>query len=159
MFNTFVVATEQLTARQRRATGFGNLMLWDTERPYHYMRWTPDHRLIFGGKDLRQASGAPTPHRARATTSALLEELGDLYPALRGVGADYAWHGLFATTPDGLPYIGTHRRYPHHFFALGYGGNGITFGYLAAQVLARAMHGRPQPDDELFGFNRRRLLR
>jgi glycine/D-amino acid oxidase-like deaminating enzyme len=158
MFNTFVVATERLTARQRRATGFGKLMLWDTERPYHYMRWTPDGRLMFGGHD-RQASSKPTGGVARATTSALLDDLGTMFPALRGVGADYAWHGLFATTPDGLPYIGAHRRYPHHLFAMGYGGNGITFGYLAAQVLARALHGRSQPDDALFGFNRRRLLR
>jgi glycine/D-amino acid oxidase-like deaminating enzyme len=112
---------------------------------------------MFGGHDRPQTSGAPTGGIARATTSALLEELGCLYPALRGIGADYAWHGLFATTPDGLPYIGPHRRYPHHLFALGYGGNGITFGYLAAQVLVRALRGRSEPDDALFGFTRRRM--
>ena len=31
-------------------------------------------------------------------------------------------------TADSLPYIGPHRRYPRHWFALGYGGNGMTFG-------------------------------
>ena len=32
-------------------------------------------------------------------------------------------------TADSLPYIGPHRRYPRHWFALGYGGNGMTFGF------------------------------
>jgi hypothetical protein len=33
--------------------------------------------------------------------------------------------GLFAMTPDSLPYIGPPRYYPGHWFALGYGGNGM----------------------------------
>jgi glycine/D-amino acid oxidase-like deaminating enzyme len=159
MFHTFVAVTERLTPRQRHATGLRNVMFWDTGRPYHYLRWTADHRLIFGGHDRPHTSGAPTPHETRATTKALLDDLGALYPTLRGVGADYAWHGLFATTSDGLPYIGSHRRYPHHLFALGYAGNGITFGYLAAQMLTRALHGRSLADDELFAFDRRERLR
>jgi glycine/D-amino acid oxidase-like deaminating enzyme len=154
MFNTYVVATRPLTPRERRATRLSNVMLWDTERPYHYARWTPDHRLIFGGQDRPQTPGRRRTAALRSTTNALLEELGEFYPTLRGIDADYAWEGLFATTPDGLPYIGAHRRYPNHLFALGYGGNGITFGFLAAQVLTRALHDRSLPDDELFAFNR-----
>ena len=69
---------------------------------------------------------------------------------------DYAWEGLFATTPDGLPYIGPHRRYPRHLFALGYGGNGMTFGYLAAEILGRWVHGKETEDDRFFGFGRNR---
>ena len=42
------------------------------------------------------------------------------YPAAGGLAPEYAWEGLFATTPDGLPYIGPHRRYPRQLFALGY---------------------------------------
>ena len=55
--------------------------------------------------------------------------------ARRRARSTSAWEGLFATTPDGLPYIGPHRRYPRHLFALGYGGNGMTFGFLAARLL------------------------
>ena len=53
-----------------------------------------------------------------------------------------------------LSTIGTHRRYPRHLFALGYGGNGMTFGFLAAQMIARALTGRPHQDDALFAFGR-----
>ena len=77
-----------------------------------------------------------------------------LLPGARDIDCGYAWEGLFATTPDGLPYIGTHRHYPRHLFALGYGGNGMTFGFLAAQIIARHVRGRALPADALFRFNR-----
>jgi hypothetical protein len=36
-----------------------DVMVWDTERPYHYARWTPERRLLLGGED-RQVT-APCP--------------------------------------------------------------------------------------------------
>ena len=78
-----------------------------------------------------------------------------LYPALSEIGFDTAWEGLFAMTPDSLPYIGPHRRYPRHTFALGYGGNGMTFAALAARILVEQWLGIESADHELFAFNRR----
>jgi glycine/D-amino acid oxidase-like deaminating enzyme len=67
---------------------------------------------------------------------------------------EYAWEGLFALTKDGLPYIGAHRRYPRHLFALGYGGNGMTFAALAARMLLEQWQGKRSGDHELFSFSR-----
>ena len=69
---------------------------------------------------------------------------------------DYAWEGRFAMTPDGLPYIGPHRRYPRHAFALGYGGNGMTFAWMAAQILLEQWKGIASSDHQLFDFSRAR---
>jgi glycine/D-amino acid oxidase-like deaminating enzyme len=70
------------------------------------------------------------------------------------------WEGLFAETPDGLPYIGSHSRFPKHLFALGYGGNGMTASYLAAKLLLNAYRGRSSKAArrraELFAFQRGR---
>jgi glycine/D-amino acid oxidase-like deaminating enzyme len=154
MMNTYVIATPRISAAVRRRIGLGRAMLWDTERPYHYLRWTPDHRILFGGLDRRRVPRGTRPAALRQRTSQLTAELVELYPALEGMRAEFAWEGLFATTPDGLPYIGTHRHYPRHLFALGYGGNGMTLGFLAAQMLVRMAQGRAVPDDELFGFGR-----
>lgn len=154
MMNTYVVATPRLPAAARRRIGLGDVMLWDTDRPYHYLRWTPDHRLLFGGLDRPRVPRATRPAALRRRAEQLMSELVELYPSLQGVTPDYAWEGLFAKTPDGLPYIGTHRRYPRHLFALGYGGNGMTFGFMAAQALVRLVQGRAGPDDRLFGFSR-----
>jgi glycine/D-amino acid oxidase-like deaminating enzyme len=96
--------------------------------------------------------------RAFASSCAQLRDYyGSLLPALRDVEIEYAWEGLFAHTRDGLPYIGTHRRYPHHLFALGYSGNGMTFGFLAARLLVDAFLDRRNEDDlEVFKFGRLR---
>jgi glycine/D-amino acid oxidase-like deaminating enzyme len=55
---------------------------------------------------------------------------------------------------DGLPYIGTARQFPNAYFALGYGGNGITFSWIAAGILLDLFHGRENESARLFGFDR-----
>jgi glycine/D-amino acid oxidase-like deaminating enzyme len=78
------------------------------------------------------------------------------FPTLSDVHAPLAWEGLFALTPDRLPYIGPHRRYPRHWFALGYGGNGMTFAFLAARLLLERWQGKATEDHALFEFGRTR---
>jgi glycine/D-amino acid oxidase-like deaminating enzyme len=154
MMNTYVIATPRLSAAERREMGLGRVMLWDTGRPYHYIRWTPDGRVLIGGRDRPQLSGRRRSSSLRQRTAELLDDLVAMYPSLRGIRAEYAWEGLFATTPDGLPYIGPHRHHPGQLFALGYGGNGMTLGFFGAQAVVRRAQGRPGPDDRLFGFRR-----
>jgi glycine/D-amino acid oxidase-like deaminating enzyme len=159
MKHTYVLATSRIGLRVRRELGLSDVMLWDTARPYHYARWTKDHRLLLGGAD---RPVVPPRRRAAAFiegTRILREYFEGLFPPLAGVAIDYAWEGLFAATPDGLPYIGPHRRYPKHLFALGYGGNGMTFGSLAARVLLDFFNGIASEDQSLFAFDRFRRPR
>jgi glycine/D-amino acid oxidase-like deaminating enzyme len=128
--------------------------LWDTARPYHYVRWTPDHRLLLGGEDRPVKRGASRQHQFAAATGALRDYFEAMYPSIADVGIDTAWEGLFAMTPDSLPYIGRHRHYPRHAFALGYGGNGMTFAALAARLLVEQWCGETTPDHKLFAFTR-----
>jgi len=155
MTTTYVIATTPIEAATRRRMGLGEVMLWDTEVPYHYARWTPDRRLILGGEDeprkrVRDRRAALERHAVSLTS-----HLASLFPALEGTQPEYAWEGLFATTPDGLPYIGPHLRYPRQLFALGYGGNGMTFGYMAAEILRRYVLGKETDEDRFFAFGRR----
>ncbi|HTV00643.1 MAG TPA: FAD-binding oxidoreductase, partial [Luteitalea sp.] len=156
MHRTYVMATAPLTRRQRADIGLGPVMLWDTERPYHYARWTSDHRLLLGGEDRLVKPGASRRAAFTRATTALRAHFCRLLPALHDVSFEHAWEGLFAMTPDTLPLVGTHRRYPRHLFALGYGGNGMTFGYLAATQLLEQWRGKRSPDHDLFAFNRPR---
>jgi glycine/D-amino acid oxidase-like deaminating enzyme len=41
---------------------------------------------------------------------------------------------------------------PGCYAALGYGGNGITFSMIAAQMISRALLGLADPDADIFGF-------
>jgi glycine/D-amino acid oxidase-like deaminating enzyme len=154
MRHTYVLATEPIGLRLRRQLGLGKVMLWDTERPYHYVRWTDDHRLLLGGEDRPVKPGANRSRQFANATRELHEYFERLLPPLAGVRIDRAWDGLFAMTPDALPFIGPHRRYPGQTFALGYGGNGMTFAALAARILLEQWRGVAAPDHRLFAFNR-----
>jgi glycine/D-amino acid oxidase-like deaminating enzyme len=154
MYRTYVLGTEPMNASHRAEVGLTDVMVWDTERPYHYARWTPEHRLLLGGADRRIRAGQRRDTQYRTATRELREYFETLLPALATVETPIAWEGLFAMTPDSLPYIGAHRRYPNHWFALGYGGNGMTFGLLAARLLLEQWQGVKSSDHELFGFDR-----
>lgn len=154
MKHTYVLATRPVTRAVRSRLGLADVLLWDTERPYHYARWTRGHRLLLGGHDRPLL---PAPQRAQAfgsNTRHLREYFERLLPVLKDIHIESAWEGLFASSPDGLPYIGPHRRYSRHLFALGYGGNGMTFGFLAARLLLDACRGIENADLQLFAFNR-----
>ena len=133
-------------------------MLWDTARPYHYVRWTADRRLLLGGEDrpvkpgARRARSSPRDAQSCASISKSSSR-----PCATSASTRRG-KGLFAMTPDSLPYIGPHRRYPRHAFALGYGGNGMTFAALAARILVEQWRGIASPDHALFAFNRGVLI-
>jgi glycine/D-amino acid oxidase-like deaminating enzyme len=154
LMNTYVLATRPTTARERKAMGLDQVMLWDNSRPYYYARWTPDRRLLIGGGDRPYVTGRPRLRAFRERVTVVRRHFEKLWPALAEIDYEFAWEGLFATTPDGLPYIGEHPGYPRHLFALGYGGNGMTFGFLAAQLLLDRCGSRPSADLGLFAFDR-----
>jgi glycine/D-amino acid oxidase-like deaminating enzyme len=156
MRDTYVIATRRLPQRLRRRVSRSHAMLWDTDRPYHYLRWTTDGRALVGGGDRIHRSKKGSRTRIARAKEQLWAFLTLIHPELTTERPEFAWEGLFAQTPDGLPYIGTHARYPKHLFALGYGGNGMTASFLAAQLLLRRYQGKPAAAEALFAFNRMR---
>jgi glycine/D-amino acid oxidase-like deaminating enzyme len=65
-----------------------------------------------------------------------------------------AWTGTFAESDDGLPYIGPHTDVPGAQFALGYGGDGITFSVIASLIIPDLISGIRNPDAHIFRFSR-----
>lgn len=153
---TYVVATAPIGARARRELGLADVMVWDTDEPYHYIRWTPDHRLVMGGEDRPIRAGAGRQRQMEAAIRRLREHFDERLPALSAIPTAFRWEGRFAVTEDSLPLIGPHRRYPRQWFALGYGGNGLTFAHLAARLLLERWQGRVSADHALFAFDRAR---
>lgn len=130
-----------------------NCLLWEKNDPYLYARTTVGASVILGGEDDNFYDPAERAKRLPAKCATLLSKFKRLFPHL-SFRIDHAWAGVFAETPDSLPFIGALPHFPHGYFALGYGGNGILFSLIAAQILTDQFMGRPNADAELFRFDR-----
>ena len=128
-------------------------LIWETRRPYLYLRTTDDGRVLAGGEDGPCAECHRSARWLRTKTARLAARVRRMFPALPFEVA-FAWAGTFATTDDGLPFIGEADERPGVWFALGYGGNGITFSVIAARLIADAYAGRSNPDAAIFAFDR-----
>jgi glycine/D-amino acid oxidase-like deaminating enzyme len=129
-------------------------MAWETARPYLYMRATPEGRVMVGGAD--DAIDIPARRDARVQRKAarLLQHMARLAPSLPLVPT-FAWAGTFAETRDGLPFFGPHPALDARVLvAMAYGGNGITYSVIGAQLLRARIERRPHPLAQLFGFAR-----
>jgi glycine/D-amino acid oxidase-like deaminating enzyme len=151
---TYLVLTEPLPASMRKQLGADRVAIRDTASPRHRIRRTKDGRLLIAGGDCDA-----TPARQRDAvrvqrTGQLMYELLLMYPVISGLQPQYGWEMPYGETADGLMYIGPHRNYPRHLFALGSSGDSITGAFLAARVLARAVRGSIDKADEVFGWTR-----
>ena len=131
----------------------GRSLVWETRRPYLYLRTTEDDRVMIGGEDEPWSSRHANTRLLRSKAQRLVERLSGVFP-LPSVEVAYAWAGVFGATRDGLPYIGSRPGHPHTWFALGYGGNGITFSMVAANLIRDWWTGCANPDGQLFAFDR-----
>jgi glycine/D-amino acid oxidase-like deaminating enzyme len=152
LHSTYALVSEPLVARDMKGWPGGSV-IWDTADPYLYMRSTPDQRVIIGGYDEPFSSPAARDRRLKRKRAALQRRFRQFFPAIPMEVAT-AWAGTFGVSDDGLPLIGRHPNVPHTWFALGFGGNGTTFSYIAAEIIREGILGRRDRDADLFGFDR-----
>lgn len=149
--STFAVISEPMGSD--RELWPGNCLIWETAHPYLYLRTTSDGRIIVGGKDTPVSDGDKRNSMNRSKSEALQKEFSKLFPKIQ-FKADFCWSGFFGETKDGLPYIGQLKKYPDTFFALGFGGNGITYSLLAAEMIRDTLKSKKNKMTELFSFER-----
>jgi glycine/D-amino acid oxidase-like deaminating enzyme/nitrite reductase/ring-hydroxylating ferredoxin subunit len=143
--------TSYVIAGRVPAGAVPDALWWDTNDPYTYLRVEPRGDfdvIIFGGEDHKSGQQEDTT----ACYRRLEERLTALVP---GVGLTHRWSGQVIETPDGLPYIGQSAE--HQYMATGYAGNGMTFGTLAAMMIADAILGQSNPWTDLFDPGRKAL--
>lgn len=129
-------------------------MVWESARPYLYMRTTGDGRLLVGGDD--DSVDIPAKRDASVDRKArkLADKVATLFPGIP-VEPAFAWAGTFAETEDGLPWIGISPEHGRRLlFAMAYGGNGITYSMLGAGLIRALVERRKHPLQALFGFER-----
>ena len=140
------------TVPQRRARLWpGECIIWEASDPYLYIRTTDDARVICGGEDEDIADEAKRDALLERKARVLTRKLGRLLPRL-DTRLACAWTGTFGETTTGLPIIGQVPDMPHCWIALGYGGNGITYAAIAANVITGALTRQPDIDADLYNF-------
>lgn len=132
----------------------GKSLIWETKEPYIYIRTDNENRIIIGGEDEDFKDPVKRDSLLRKKVSILEKKFRKLFPNIP-FKTDMAWCGTFSSTSDGLPYIGTWPRDDRMFYALGYGGNGITFSMIAAQLIKNKLNGIKDDREDIFGFGRK----
>lgn len=126
-----------------------NTIFWEASDPYLYFRTEPSGKLIAGGEDEEtddKNTSKKILKRKAKTIAANIEKV----TGLKTRKPDYAWAAPFSVTKDGLPIIDRVKGYERVFAVMGFGGNGITFSMIAAQIVSAAIDGNTDADAKLF---------
>jgi glycine/D-amino acid oxidase-like deaminating enzyme/nitrite reductase/ring-hydroxylating ferredoxin subunit len=141
---TYVVA-----ARIRPSCALPHGLFWDTDAPYHYLRTARTAQgalLLVGGEDHR--TGADGEREAIARLETFVRSRFDVEQIVA------AWSGQIEEPVDGLPYIGPREEGSHVYVASGYGGTGLTFATVAAQILSATIAGERCDHAHLYALGR-----
>lgn len=155
MDTAYAVVTEPLNAAMRRESGRRIAVLTEAREDRLWIRWLTEDRVLAAGLPSRPVGGRLRDKAVVQKTSELMYQLSLRYPAISGLPARWAWDVPICTTQDGLPWVGPHRNYPFHFFALAFGWHGDALAWLAARMALRQFRGEhPRAEDAAFGFVR-----
>ncbi|MDT8448830.1 MAG: FAD-binding oxidoreductase [Wenzhouxiangellaceae bacterium] len=129
---TYIVVTEPLGARLAELMPAA-VAVYDTRFAFDYYRPLPDGRLLWGGR-ISVADRDPD-----AIRNFMVRDMLRVFPALEGVGIDFAWGGWMSYARHQMPILG--ELEPGLWSALAFGGHGMATTTLAGEVLAEAIGG------------------
>jgi glycine/D-amino acid oxidase-like deaminating enzyme len=148
-----ILATWAMATRPNspRPAWLDSHLVWEASDPYLYFRSTPDGRIIAGGGDEMADDTIEDPARMRRKMRDIRAKLESLL-GQKIPEPDYSWAARFGATDDGLPIIDRVPGCDRIFSVMGFGGNGITFSMIAAQIVEKWVAGQEDADARLFAF-------
>jgi glycine/D-amino acid oxidase-like deaminating enzyme len=121
----------------------------DTRTLRFYYRLLPDRRMQIGSRSAVHGSDATAPKHLQL----LRDGLARKFPILRDIPVDYSWWGWVDVSHDMMPRIVQPDPNQSVFYALGYGGNGVSFSAHAGRRLAQRMAGKSDSAFDLPIYN------
>ncbi|MGL4322768.1 MAG: NAD(P)/FAD-dependent oxidoreductase [Beijerinckiaceae bacterium] len=131
-----------------------SVFIWEAADPYLYLRAGPNGEIICGGEDEDFQNEDIRNALMDIKIETIESKLKQLFPHVDARAA-YAWCGSFGTSKTGTPSIGPIPKMKNCYAVMGFGGNGITFSMMAAQMLRGMICGQGDPDLDLVSFNRK----
>ena len=140
------LVTRPLTEAEITACNFrSNTFLTDTRTLRFYYRLLKDQRLQIGSRSSIGGADASSPKHLKLLTDAIARK----FPPLAGIKIDYSWWGWVDVSHDMMPRITQPDPTQPVWYALGYGGNGVSFSTWAGKRLAELVAGKKVDSDVL----------
>jgi glycine/D-amino acid oxidase-like deaminating enzyme len=144
------IVTRPLTAAELEATGFRTKqVITDTRTLRFYYRLLPDNRLQMGSRSAITGADASHPRHLQL----LIDGPHRKFPSLTGIEIEYSWWGWVDVSHDMMPRIFRPDSKRSLVYALGYGGNGVSYSAQAGRRMAQMIAGRQFSAQDLPIFN------
>lgn len=133
------LVTRPLTPQELEATNFRTReVITDTRTLRFYYRLLPDNRLQIGSRASITGEDAPNPKHLQV----LIDGMHRKFPPLEGIQVDYSWWGWVDVAHDMMPRIFQPNPHETVYYAVGYGGNGVSFSQHAGRRMADRIAGK-----------------
>lgn len=133
------VVTRPLTDAEMSACNFkSKTFLTDTRTLRFYYRLLEGNRLQLGGRSSVTGADASDPAHQKLLTDAIARK----FPPLAGIQIDYSWWGWVDVSHDMMPRITRPDAEQKIWYAVGYGGNGVSFSTWAGKRVAERVAGK-----------------
>jgi len=147
---TYAMVTNRISSFQKWED---RCLIWETKRPYFYMRTTFDGRIVAGGLDEETMEAPRDPRILQAYADKLLTRIKEHFPQFQ-LKADYSYGATFGESKDGMPFIGEHPTSKNLYYCLGFGGNGTVYSAFGSTILKELILRGEHPDADLVRLDR-----
>jgi glycine/D-amino acid oxidase-like deaminating enzyme len=130
---SYIIVTAPLGADLAASVFPANAMTYTKRRLLHYMRRTPDDRILIGGRR-NLKTDLPLEDSAADLRSSLVR----YFPQLADVAITHVWGGKLGVPFDLIPHIG---NIDGVWYAMGYAGHGVGLSTLLGNDLAGMLTG------------------
>ncbi|MCH6267167.1 NAD(P)/FAD-dependent oxidoreductase [Neobacillus citreus] len=128
---------------------YNRTLIWETARPYLYMRTTRDNRIIIGGLDDNTPYPEDRDSKLIHKKDKLIEEFNKMFPTIK-VQPEYYLAAFYGGIADGIPIIGQYEEYPNSYFLFAFGDNGTVYSQLLSKIIVKEIVEGNSPDLALY---------
>ena len=144
--STFTVTTNRVA---NLSDWYNRTLIWETARPYIYMRTTEDNRIIIGGLDDNTNYPDDRDSKLIHKKNKLIEELNKRFPTINAQ-AEFYLTAFYGGIVDGIPIIGKYEEYPNCYFLFAFGDNGTVYSQLLSKIIVKEIVEGVCPDVSLY---------
>ncbi|MFQ3545943.1 FAD-dependent oxidoreductase [Halobacillus rhizosphaerae] len=148
--STYTVTTKPV---EDFSSWYNRTLIWETARPYIYIRTTQDNRIIIGGLDENTDVAEERDSKLLHKRDRLLEEFNELFPDIH-VEPEFFSAAFYGGMVDGLPIAAEYKKHPNRYSLLGYGDNGTVYSMLLAKLISKAVAEDRDGDLKLYHQDR-----